>query len=360
MRRVGGVAAVVVCTTVAVSSLAAQEVNLLLGGVHARYGDSLSGTAGLLGIDLGVRGRRVAVLGSMALSQFATGEWAWQANGRAVIAVPLRSSLAVGLLGGGSLNDFEGGSISGDWVTSAIASLSHRGWTFTGQAGGGLARQLDQTTLGYGTAAIDARRGLVPGITMQANVTLVTAAGVTYTDAGLQAAYERRRTTLSAGVGLRMGDIADPFGQIGAEYSASRHVTLQMSAGRYAPDLVGFQEGLYGTIGIRLRITGPHDGTPGDSPVLVQPAQDSLIAVTVRYSGPAQQVRIAGAWNGWQPMPMQAVGADRWRVVTPIPPGIHEFSLIVGDDEWVVPDGAVTVPDGFGGQVAVLVVRRQD
>lgn len=349
----------IVCTPVAVSSLAAQEGNLLLGGVHARYGDSLSGTAGLLGVDLGVRSRRISAIGSMAISQFTTGEWAWQATGRAIVALPVRPSLALGLLAGGSLNDYEGGSISGNWVTSGVVSASHRRWTFTGQAGGGLARQLDQTTLGFGTLTFDAQHTVVPGTTMRADIALVAAAGVTYVDAGLQGEYERGKMTVSGGGGIRMGDIAAPFGQIGLEYDVGRYVSVQMSAGRYAPDLVGFQEGLYGTIGIRLRLTERPDRSSGETPVLVQPLQDSLVAVTVRYAAPAQQVQIAGAWNEWEPVSMQAVGANRWRVVLRIPAGIHEFSLIVDDDEWVVPDGAVTVPDGFGGQVAVLVVPRQ-
>jgi hypothetical protein len=231
------------------------------------------------------------------------------------------------------------------------------GWSLTGQIGGGAVRQIDANTLGFGTAVATAGREIVSGVTAQGNLGVVAAPTVAYADLGFDAAYEHARLSLEGGVGVRMGDIRDdPYGRVRLAYHATESITVEASAGRYAPDLVGFQEGLYGTLGLRMALTERDHATPGVMPVVVEPVDDSLVAVTVRYTGPAQQVRIAGAWNGWRPVDMHALGAGRWRVVLPIPPGIHEFSLVVDGERWVVPDGAVTVPDQLGGAVAVLVV----
>ena len=54
---------------------------------------------------------------------------------------------------------------------------------------------------------------------------------------------------------------------------------------------------------------------------------------------------------------MHSVAANVWEVVTTLEPGIYIYSLIVDGSDWTLPDGVSSEPDGFGGQVGLLVVR---
>lgn len=44
-------------------------------------------------------------------------------------------------------------------------------------------------------------------------------------------------------------------------------------------------------------------------------------------------MQLSGDWNDWKAIQMFHEGAGTWSVVTPVPPGPHEFKFIV-DGEW--------------------------
>ncbi len=46
-----------------------------------------------------------------------------------------------------------------------------------------------------------------------------------------------------------------------------------------------------------------------------------------------------------------------WVVDLRLDPGLHQYSLVVDGDTWLVPEGVPSVPDEFGGRVVVLVLR---
>lgn len=73
----------------------------------------------------------------------------------------------------------------------------------------------------------------------------------------------------------------------------------------------------------------------------------------------AESVAIAGSFNNWQPnaTPMIPLGQGRWAKDLALPPGDHEYRLVV-DGEWI-PDSSAseTAPNPFGGLNSVVKVN---
>lgn len=77
----------------------------------------------------------------------------------------------------------------------------------------------------------------------------------------------------------------------------------------------------------------------------------------------AQSVAIAGTFNDWRPevSPMMMVGKGRWIKDLSLPPGIHEYCLVVDGYKWVPdPRARETVSNDYGGQNAVLKVSGSE
>lgn len=53
----------------------------------------------------------------------------------------------------------------------------------------------------------------------------------------------------------------------------------------------------------------------------------------VYADGAKDDVQLSGDWNDWKAIQMFHEGGGMWSVVTPVPPGPHEFKFIV-DGEW--------------------------
>jgi len=53
----------------------------------------------------------------------------------------------------------------------------------------------------------------------------------------------------------------------------------------------------------------------------------------VYCDGAREDVQLSGDWNDWKAIQMFHEGGGMWSVVTPVPPGAHEFKFIV-DGEW--------------------------
>ena len=73
----------------------------------------------------------------------------------------------------------------------------------------------------------------------------------------------------------------------------------------------------------------------------------------------AKRVFIAGSFNGWNPSatPLAPTGNGRWLRELWLPPGEHEY-LVVMDGEWLFDPAADDyVPNVFGGMNAVIQAR---
>ena len=93
---------------------------------------------------------------------------------------------------------------------------------------------------------------------------------------------------------------------------------------------------------------------------LVQPAPrteggDVVVRVSVA-DAPGDQLFIAGDFNKWVPVPMQREGLE-WTIRLALPKGVYNYAFRSARGDWFVPASTSgRRDDGFGGQVAVMVV----
>ena len=100
-----------------------------------------------------------------------------------------------------------------------------------------------------------------------------------------------------------------------------------------------------------MKHTKNHDNVKSDGP--------QLEPVHFEFTHPtARAVCIAGTFNDWQPeaKPMHPMGEGRWLKETVLPPGTHEYCLVV-DGQWMTdPLAKETAPNPFGGRNSILKV----
>jgi hypothetical protein len=84
---------------------------------------------------------------------------------------------------------------------------------------------------------------------------------------------------------------------------------------------------------------------------------DGVVVVSVPKSEmPVNTVWIAGDFNAWQPEPMTADGPN-WVIHLPLRAGVYYYAFRSEDGRWLLPPSVThRTDDGFGGEVAVLVV----
>ncbi len=94
-----------------------------------------------------------------------------------------------------------------------------------------------------------------------------------------------------------------------------------------------------------------HDNAPG--------AGSPLVAVHFEFTHPtARTVCVAGTFNNWHPTTksMHSSGNGHWAKEAFLPPGDHEYCLVV-DGQWMPdPLARETVANPFGGRNSVLKV----
>jgi hypothetical protein len=179
-------------------------------------------------------------------------------------------------------------------------------------------------------------------------------------------------TDVSAGVTLERGAavvslvtearLSGAYGSSGAGSALVRlfvrpDVSLELGGGSYLREpYQGFPRGRFLSLGVRIGATHPTHAatTPLPPPLVPQSRGDSLV-LQFRFTG-VREVAIAGDWNGWTTTPLRPLGDDLWEGTLTLARGLYHFNLLVNGQEWVVPHGVATVPDGLGGMVAVLLV----
>ena len=165
------------------------------------------------------------------------------------------------------------------------------------------------------------------------------------------------------------GRLSATYGSSGAAsaaflYYVTPTIALEASGGNYLADpYQGLPRAGFITAGVRvftlrraLRAAAPplKPSPPVLQPLIAQHRGDTLV-VRFRMTA-ARSVAIAGNWNTWTPAPLRNLGNDIWEAMLRLAPGVYYFNLVVDGDEWVVPGGVATVPDGMGGVMAVLNV----
>ncbi len=346
----------VVCTT----AVTAQDLSVAAGAVHARYADSITGTAASLSARWRGSSSSVSGLAEGGVSQFVTGEWAahFAAYGAGMLLGSERAAL--GVAGGGDVNAVEGGAWSATTAVGPVLSATIGPVFATLGASLGGVRRVDASSFTLAALTLRTQTTLGDVVALESGFSGVVADSVRYADLTLGVTLRAARLQVGLSGGARAGDLADdPWGHVSAEYTLGPIASLEGALGRYPQDVSGFTDGLFGALGVRLRLTRDARArfAPRPAPALtVERVGDGRVRVTVMHPA-AERLELAGEWNGWSPVPMMSLGGDRWTVELTLPPGIYQFALVADGASWTVPDGVATISDDFGGRVALLVVR---
>jgi len=337
--------------------LGAQDASLLLGASHVRYADSLNGTAGALGVHLGLgRGLRALTLDGTS-SRFTSGEWAVQGSGQVTALWPIGSrGVLIGLAGGGAVNDFQDGIASGTAAGGPLLAFRTRRAQIVVGASGGAFRTIDGLWSPIASGSVRGYWALARGVTIDAGASGSLADSVRFADFTGQIRFAVSRLRGGLLVGARAGDLADrPWWSADLAWDVATPVTLEASAGRYPQDITGFTDGVYAQGG--LRIYALRRSTPLARPagLVVERVDARHVRLRIRYRRAVETLQIAGDWNGWMPTRLTPRGSGEWVIELALAPGSYQYALVAGDD-WVLPDGVVGVDDGFGGPVARLLV----
>lgn len=345
--------------------LKAQELSVMAGAVHAQYADSINGSAGLLSLRLGASSNSATGVIDLGFSQFTDGGWVGQAFGSGTaIVTRSRSSFGIGVAGGAEANYPDAGSVSGSFAAGPLLALTEGRFLATlGGSLGGI-RAIDETSFGTAAANLRLSYGAGPGFRLAAGAAVISGDTTQYADVTLEAGYQVRRLRVSAAGGFRVGELEnDPWGQVRVVAAATPWVLLELAAGSYPRDLVGFTNGLYANAGLRINLSGearkPYKPVPAP-PLTVQRSEGGLSRIIIVFDRPVERLEIAGDWNGWTPVPLTRMREDRWSLALHLEPGIHHYSLVVDGSEWTLPQGAASVSDEFGGLVGVLVIKHDD
>lgn len=353
-------AATAACVAWHAPPLAAQDVTLRVGGLHARYADSLSGTAGSLAGRVVVNASHARFAGTLSLAQFTTGEWAGQVGASALGLRALGRSVSAGVLGETNGSWLQGGTLSGTATAGPVLAAGSGPWLASLAGSVGALRRIDASSHLLTGVTLRARRDLGDfGVT--ASFSAVGAGGVRYRDVTIGA--DASLATLSGSVvaGARSGNLGGgPWVQAQAAWRVAPSMAFEVEGGKYPEDVAGFTHGLFITAGIRLGVTSGaldphrHRRTAADD-VRIERAGRGRVRLVFRVPG-AREVAIAGEWNGWDNAPLTSRPDGLWETVVRLAPGAYRFSLVVDGDRWTVPAGVPQMSDDFGGRVGLLVV----
>jgi hypothetical protein len=191
--------------------------------------------------------------------------------------------------------------------------------------------------------------------------------GAWYTDAVAGVVLDERRVVGSLWVSGRMSRAYTSSAAASAslQYFVTPAIALEASGGNYLRDpFQGLPSAGFFTAGVRFFRTRRASATTDSVSNPRRPVLAPLVAthrggdtVVVRFRMPAARaVAIAGNWNAWTPEALHGLGEDIWEAALRLVPGTYYFNLVVDGQEWVVPGGVATIPDGMGGLIAVLNV----
>lgn len=163
------------------------------------------------------------------------------------------------------------------------------------------------------------------------------------------------------------GRLSKTYGSTGAasaslQYFVTPAIAIEASGGNYLRDpFQGLPRAGFFAGGVRFfssrRALTPQVTAPSPPPLQPLVAEHRGDTAVVRFRMPGvRSVAIAGNWNAWTPAPLRPIGDDIWEAALRLAPGLYYFNLVVDGNEWVVPGGVATVPDGMGGLIAVLNV----
>ena len=343
--------------------LAAQQVSLRLGGLATQYADSIDAQAGSAGLRVSLESRRATGTFEASWAQFGGGNAAGQAWGRALLVGPSSRSVVLGVRGDGVFNSIKNGPWSGIGYAEPFITVGAGAVGITAGVSGGGVHKLDGT--GEPVAGGSLRLSALPGPWLiTASAQGLVAGDTSYVDYVVTADLVRRTHYVGALLATRRGDLSTgAWAQAYAGVRLSPKVSLEAAAGSYPRDITGFDQGRYLNLGLRLSVgragsaaTAPLPSSAGVPEFEIVRVAGDAVRLTLPVSE-ATTVAIAGDWNDWAPAPMERTADLRWTVTLPLAAGTHRFALVVDGGRWMVPPGVTRLPDDFGGEYGLLIVR---
>lgn len=355
----------VACVTGAAAARLEGQASLAVGGVHARFADTLTGSAGAIGGRIAFESPNLRAVFDGDYTRFTTGSWASRLSGMALGIRVLRSGLGLGLRADAAADYLGSDAWSGATSAGPLLAVPAGPWLAVVGASAGAVRRIDASSDGMVNASFTLRRLLGPW-SVDAGLAGTRAGAVRFADVSVGADYRGAAFGFGATVGTRSGDLAgDPWAQAQGELRVAPWASLEAAVGTYPRDLTGFTRGLFVSLGMRLGAGSRAQASRALSSLRRTGAADARAAVVTDASGTARaifvvpgaaRVAIAGEWNSWTPVALTPLGHNSWQATLPLREGVYRFSLIVDGERWVVPPGVPTVPDDLGGRAGLLIV----
>ena len=383
-RVAGRFAFALACLAAAVTRTAvAQRIDATLdaGAAGIRYSDSINAAAAVLSPSIRLSTSALSIGATATFAQLNSGTWATQGSlGGSVYSPslgPLRGEFDVDAAGSDREDDTRTGQLEG----FARVDLTRATWGAWFGGGGG--RAWDGSS-GHSLALADA------GVWLERHA-LTTSLSVTptaiddsirYTDFEAAARWARSRLELRASLGARAGHAlaaassGRTWGSAGAVYWVGTRVGISADAGLYPPDIAqGFPNGRYVSLGVRLSVhpmwrsriptsSGTDlreqsaSGSSPTGPIEGFSVQSAGVQRTIRVHAPsARLVEFASDVTNWAPVALSRDSSGWWTGTFTVEPGIHQLSLRLNGQTWVVPPGLVGVTDEFGVTAGVWDVR---
>jgi len=358
-------AAVAALFFLATSPAGAQQLFFRVGGVHARYADTVSGTAGVLSSRLAWDSPRTTGTLDASLTQFSGGLWAAQTAGSVFGIRLLTPTVGLGVRAEGEGGYLEDGAWSAIGSAGPVFALVSGSWLYSAGLGFGAVRRVDRLADATVAGNVMVRRDSGP-FSIQATLAATRAGLTRIADATLSVTYDKAAWTVSALGGARTGNLGgQPWYQGRLAFHATPWATIEAEVGSYPPDLSGFTDGRYLALGVWLG-AGPrrrvlrHEpatslGAEAQRGVTIETIESGHQRITFVVPG-ASRVAIAGEWNDWTPVALHRLDGARWQVDLALSQGAHRFSLVVDGGRWMVPQGVPSLPDDLGGRVGLLII----
>ena len=371
------------CIAAVTRTAAAQRIDATLdaGAAGIRYSDSVNAGAAVLSPSVRLSTQALTLGATASFAQLNSGTWAAQGSlGGSVYSPsigPLRGEFDIDAAGSDREDDTRTGQLEG----FARVDLTRTAWG--AWFGGGAGRAWDGAS-GHSLVLADAgvwleRHALTT--TLSATPTAIDDS-ISYTDFEAAARWARARLELRASLGARAGHAlaaasrGRTWGSAGIVYWVGSRVGITADAGLYPPDIAqGFPNGRYVSVGVRLSVHPMGRSripTSSGTDLSEQSAARSLNASmiegfgvqsagtqrTIRVHAPsARLVEFASDVTNWTPVALSRDSAGWWTGTFAVAPGIHQLSLRVDGQTWIVPPGFVSVTDEFGVTAGIWDVR---
>lgn len=207
--------------------------------------------------------------------------------------------------------------------------------------------------------------GTVPWATLTVTTSHSSIGDTSYADIDAAARVNQGRVEFLGRLGDRLGGKGGGhgvYGEASLTFALNATANLVVGGGRYATDPTrGTIAGRYATLGFRLATPAPRRGDPyrevlerylpvpsADSPVTASAEVDAARVLRVRAEG-AMKIEVMGDFTDWEPVLVTDAGIL-------LTPGPHLLEVRIDGGAWLVPLGATTVKDEFGGEAGLIVV----